>query len=273
MDYAVVAFYHFYVLAYACVAVEVAWCLFVQGAPGAEVAPSEVGRADEYLLGLLHDGIVYGDVLTFGVQAVYGFLLLRCAKDVEHTLEDLAERWLVDTEGVDDGLHVPEEDARVPEEIALLDVLLRSLKVWLLAEPVHTEYLLVAWRAGAEVGLYVAVACLGACGLHAKGDYGIGLASELQALCYHSPELLRIGHEVIAWRYDDVGLWVFLLYAPADVGYAWRGVAATGLEQDVPDGYLRELLVDNVRILAVGDHPHVLRVADTLETVVGELHE
>ena len=78
---------------------------------------------------------------------------------------------------------------------------------------------------------------------------------------------------MVAWRYYDVSLGVFLLDAPADVGNARRSVTAAGFEKYVLYGNLRKLLMHYSCILAVGYYPHVLWVTNTLETVVGELHE
>ena len=87
---AVVRLIEFHVFSDGCVAVEVVLGLEHERGPCAEVAPSEVSRTYEYFLRLLHDGVVYRDVLAFGIAAVDHLLLLWCAVDAQHTLENLA---------------------------------------------------------------------------------------------------------------------------------------------------------------------------------------
>ena len=247
--------------------------LHEQTAPRAEVGPSERGRAHENLLGLLHDGIVHRNALTLGVAQVYLPLLLLRAVDVEHTFEHARDGRLVDAEGVDDGAHAPDEDARIPEEVVLPDILRGRLQVGLFPERVHAEYLLVAGRGCPEVGLYVAVARLRARGLHAERDNGIGLARKLEALPHHAAELLHVGHKGIRGRHHHIGLGVDGLDAPTHVGDARRSVAAAGFQQDIAFRHIGQLLMDEGEILAIGDHPHTLGRANACKAVVGELEQ
>ena len=78
---------------------------------------------------------------------------------------------------------------------------------------------------------------------------------------------------MVAGGYNDVSLRVSILYSPADVCYAWCRVTAARLAEDVPKGYLRQLLVDDGSIAVVGYYPYVLRSAYALEAVVCELEQ
>ena len=128
---------------YGHVAREVLVHLHMQRAPCAKVAPAKVGREDVDLVGVLKDGIVHRDVGALGEVGVY-LLLFTVGVEVRHQRgEDLGNFGLVDAEGIDDGAHVPDEDARVPEVVVLADVSLCRLRVGLLLEGVHTENLLV----------------------------------------------------------------------------------------------------------------------------------
>ena len=78
---AIVAFKQVDVLTDAHVAIEILLALFVERTPCAQIAPTEIGRTDENFLGLFHDGIVNGNVLTFWEQTVDLLLFLLCAID------------------------------------------------------------------------------------------------------------------------------------------------------------------------------------------------
>ena len=77
MDYAVVSFVEVDVRANASVAVSVLLHLLAQRTPRAEVAPAETGGIDEDFLGVLHNGIVHGNILAFGEEFVNHLLFLR----------------------------------------------------------------------------------------------------------------------------------------------------------------------------------------------------
>ena len=66
---------------------------------------------------------------------------------------------------------------------------------------------------------------------------------------------------------------MLLLYLPASVGDAGGGVACLGFGEDIVNGHVRDLLLDNADVFLVGDHPHVLHGADGLQAVYGELDE
>ena len=80
---AVMTFEDIDVIANTYVTIEIFLALLVQRSPGAKVTPSEVGRTHENLLGLLHDGIVYGNVFALWEKTVDLFLFFGCAIDGE----------------------------------------------------------------------------------------------------------------------------------------------------------------------------------------------
>ena len=76
MNYTVMTFEDVDVVANAHIAIEILLALLVQRSPRAQVAPAEVGRTNKDLFGLLHNGIVDGDVLALREQTVNLFLFL-----------------------------------------------------------------------------------------------------------------------------------------------------------------------------------------------------
>ena len=145
----------------------------VQRAPSAKVAPTEVGRKDENLVGLLQNSIIDRNVRAGGEQAVDVLLLSRRVVDRQQRLEHFGNLGLPEAERVDDGVDVPHKDARIPQVILPAYVLLGSFHIRFLLERIDAENLLVHRRSGAEVGLDVAVARFGASGLHAERQNGI----------------------------------------------------------------------------------------------------
>ena len=132
------------VLADESVAVHVALALQQQRAPCAEVAPAEVCREDEDLLGILHHGIVDGNVVAVGIHLINSLLLLWRAHDILYALKDIVDARRIDTQGIDDGLDAPHKDAGIPEEVMLTDIVLGGLQVRLFLELVDTIDLAVA---------------------------------------------------------------------------------------------------------------------------------
>ena len=116
------------------VAIEIVTGLHAQAAPRAQVTPTEVGRTNENLFGLLHDGIVNTDALALREPLVDSFLLLWCAIYSIEVLEDFAHARLVDAEGIDNGADIPDEDAGIPEVVFLLQVFQCYGQVGFLAE-------------------------------------------------------------------------------------------------------------------------------------------
>ena len=73
--------------------------------------------------------------------------------------------------------------------------------------------------------------------------------------------------------YHDVGIGVLLLYLPASISNTWSGFASLGFGEDIVNGHVRDLFLDNADVFLIGDHPHVFHGADGLEAVDGELDE
>ena len=204
---------------------------------------------------------------------VYFLLLLFGAIDGQQVLEDAVDGGLIYAEGVHDGADAPDEDAGIPEITAVADVFHGFLLTGLLFEGIHAEDFLIARAARGKVGLDVAVAGLWACRFHAKRHDGIGLAGELHALLHHAAELLIVHHDMVAGCDHHIGLRVILLDAPTDVGDTGGRATTARLEQDVLNGNLGQLLVNDGRILLVGHHPHILGIADAFKTVERQLKE
>ena len=144
MHHTVVAIKHLDVLANEGVAIHVALALQAQRAPCAKVAPTKIGGANKNLLSLLHHGIVDGDIVAIAINIIDDLLFLWRSQLILQTLKDAIDAGSIHSEGIDDGLDTPNEDACVPEIIVLLDILLSCRQVGLLTELVDTEQLLVA---------------------------------------------------------------------------------------------------------------------------------
>ena len=125
-------------------AVDGVLCLVVCGvgverAPGADVAPAEVGSDGVAAFAPLHDAVVDADVLAVLELGVDESLLLRGAELVLAFVEEAHEVGQVLAEGGHDGVGAPEEDAGVPEEVAGGEELLGGGEVGLLLEGGHGD--------------------------------------------------------------------------------------------------------------------------------------
>ena len=203
MDDAVATFEEFDVASHSRIVVTIVGKILMQRAPRAKVAPSEVSGIHEYLLCFLKDGIVHGYALAQREVLVDGGLLSGRAVQGKQLLEHLRNLWLIDAEGIHDGGDAPHEDACVPEETAVLDVLLGHLQRGLFLESVHAVHVLLARGCEGEVAFYVALACLRACGLHAKRNDGVRFRGEVDGIADRTLEALNIHDDVVAGSYDN----------------------------------------------------------------------
>ena len=119
----------------------------------------------------------------------------------------------------------------------------------------------------------VAVAGFGAAGLDADGDDGFLVGGIAECLAENALIFGCVYNQGIGGCYNDVGIRMLLLDFPAGIGDAGGGVACLGFGEDVVNGHVRDLLLDDADVFLVGHHPHVLHGADGLQTVDGELDE
>ena len=96
---------------------------------------------------------------------------------------------------------------------------------------------------------------------------------EFQSAADHTAELIGIHYDRIAGRYDHVCIGIDPADAPARPGNTRCCVSGGRFGQDMLRGDARDLLFDYVHVRAVGHHPEILRGADALEPVHGELNQ
>lgn len=78
---------------------------------------------------------------------------------------------------------------------------------------------------------------------------------------------------MVAWRNHDIGLGVDFLDSPTHIGDTWGRIAAAWFAEDVPHRNLGQLLVYDIRVFGIGDHPDIFGGADAFEALEGELKE
>ena len=105
-----------------------------QRAPGADVAPAEVGGDGVGVRRLLHHAVVDADVGAVHEMVVDEVLLFGRAEVVDAFLEHFDHLGQVCFEGLHDATQGPEEDAAVPKVVAFADELHRCFIVRLLLE-------------------------------------------------------------------------------------------------------------------------------------------
>ena len=109
----------------------------VQRPPGTQVAPAEIRDVHVNVIGFLQYPVVDGDVPAEREALVDKPLLGWRVKQLLPLVklpDDVRE---VFSERVDDTIHVPQEDTRVPYELAALDELLGQVVIGLFGECLH----------------------------------------------------------------------------------------------------------------------------------------
>ncbi len=243
----------------------------IKGVPGPQVAPSEIYGLDEDIVGLLHDGVVDGDGGGAGESLVDKTLLAGSGVSGVGGVEYVADFGAIFAEGVQDGLRRPDEDAGVPEKLAAVEKHLGHLQVGFLREGLHLSNARPSFHAGTL--LDIAVAGVGVGGLNAECQQSGAVFHEVESFRDGLPESILFEHEMVGGKGDDRGLGVEgedMVGGPADAG---GRVAAGGLEKDVALLYARELLDDDVAILAIGHQDYVFYAYDRKDALHGQLQE
>ena len=66
---------------------------------------------------------------------------------------------------------------------------------------------------------------------------------------------------------------MMLLDFPACIGDAGGGIASLRFGEDIVNGHVRDLLLDNADVFLVGHYPHVFDRTDWLQSIYGQLNE
>ena len=270
MDNAVVAIVEADVFAYFGVAIFVLREEGTEAAPAAKVAPTKLGGDGEDVFRLLHYCIVDADLFAGGEEAGYDLFFFVGVERRCHLVHDAGKLGLESADGSTDGVDVPHEDASVPIEVAGGKVVFGGGEVGLFLEGFHLIYLVrVRWLGSS----YIAIACLGAAGLDANGDDGFLVGGIAECLAENALIFGCVYNQGIGGCYNDVGIGVLLLNFPAGVGDAGGGVTSLGFGEDVVNGHVRDLLLDDADVFLVGHYPHILDRTDWHQSIYGQLNE
>ena len=128
------------------ITVKVALQIVVKRDPRPEITPSEIRRKHKYLIGTLHNCIIYRYVAAFRETLIYTLLLFGSEEIRSKRLEYRCYGRLVHTESIHDSRHVPDENARIPIKVFLCDIRLGHLQRRLFLERIDTEHLLIRQR-------------------------------------------------------------------------------------------------------------------------------
>ena len=195
--------------------------------------------------------------------------LFRCAIDAHSRLElggyfgqQLFAR-------LDNGVHVPHEEARIPIELAALYKDFGQFQLRFLREGLH----LVEIVAHRFVNLDVSVSGLRAVRLDAQRQEFLGLCHKFQALLDGRQELVLFQDQMVRRRHHDVGVRVQGPDVIRCPGNARGSVASCRLQQNLLGSQFRQLLLHQVGIQVIGHNQDVLFRYHLLESVVGLLQQ
>lgn len=194
----------------------------LDGAPASQVAPGQVFGDDIDAGALLHYGVVDGDLFAGGKQPVQGLVLSGGEEGRGQLVHHAGNLRGIGAQFIHDGIQVPDEDAGVPEVMAVFQIADGGVQVRFLLEFAHLDQLAVQGFGGVDV------ARLGTGGGDAHRDDGVALLRELQCLGDGVGEFLRLEHQGIGRGYHDIGLRVLPADFPGGIGDTGGGVAAFG---------------------------------------------
>ena len=170
-------------------------------------------------------------------------------------------------EGFDDGPHLPDEDARIPEKLPALEEGPGQFEVGLLGEALHLADPAVVRH------LNVSVARFGTRGLDAHGHQGVVRRGEIHALADDGAEILLVEDQVVRRGHHHLGLGVALEQRIGRIGDAGRRVAAHGFAEDLLGTQFGEMLQHEFLVAAVGHHEEILRRDQFFEPFEGVADE
>lgn len=166
-------------------------------------------------------------------------------------------------EGFDDGLHLPDEDPRIPVELAGLKEGLRQLEVGFFGEALDLADGVVVRD------LNVAVARVGARGFDAHGQQGVVPVGELEAFADDRAEIVLVEDQVIRRRDDHLGIGVLPEQRIGRIGDAGGRIAADRLAEHLflPD--FGDMLQHQILVFVVRHDEEIPGGDDFCEALVG----
>jgi len=269
VDDAVLAVEEAHVGAYGGVAVFIGLQMRLDGTPASEVAPGEIFGDDIDARGLLHDGVVDGNLFAGREEALQLSALLVSKEGGGQLVHDARNLRGVGAQFPYNSIYVPHKDACIPEIVAVFQILEGGVQVRFLLELAYLHQLAMQGLGGVDV----AVTRFRAGGRNTYGDNGVPFLGERQGLGYGLCKLDGLEHQGVSRGDHYVGLRVLLLNLPGGVGDAGGRVAAFRFGQDLVLRDGGQLLLHQVHVLFSGDHPEVVLGADRGKAVHGELEE
>ena len=165
----------------------------------------------------------------------------------------------------------PDEDTRVPQELARSDELARHIERRLLDESDNLVYLGLGATDARLAELYVAILDVRVHRPRAKGHYPVVRVDHLDGVAYITAELLVAEYRVVRRRNDHIGVRVDLVDDRCRVSDAGCRVAAKRLAQHLIVKQIGNLLAHLGLVSLRGDDDDVLARAHRLKTTEGAL--
>ena len=233
---------------------------FVDGGPGADVAPTDFGGDYENFgsslvaRGGLEDGVVDGDAFEFGIDffklGFVGTFADVGGESFEGGIRFGKEIFQVFEKGGD----APEKHAGVPMKIAGGNVLFGEFELGFFGEAANSVERKFVGREGFTHAFDVAEAGVGSRGRNAEDNDAAGIFRDLERGANDGAIFLRVFDEMVGGEDGHKGV---ALGGVADVNGSERdgdgGVAAEGFREDAFAGSGGDLLFDGDGLLEIGD--------------------
>ena len=164
---------------------------------------------------------------------------------------------------LDDILHLPNEDTRIPEELARLYKYLRQLQVRLLGEALHTRNLRVVAL------LDISVACLGTTRCDADGHQGVVVGCKVDGILHDRVELSLVEDEVVGRGHNHHCIGCEVAQVVCCIADARCSVAAYRLAEYLVLLNLGNMLQDELLVASICHHDEILGRHKVCKSFVG----
>lgn len=239
----------------------------IERLPCLDIAPAESGLEHIYLGSLLHDSHIDRDRFAMGIDIGENLLRGR-QREREESIGHLGE---ILPEILHQHRETPDEDARIPIELAGIDELHSHIDRRFLGESLDLVEERGEGERGAVVELDIAIFDIRVGRLDADSDDPIVVSHDIDSGSHIMQEMVEAEDSMVGRRDDDDGLGVHGIDDGGGIGDARCGIAAKRFAEDLIVGEAGDLPAYHVDAALCGDDDDIRTWAYLLEAAESRL--